>query len=293
MIQNHYIVVTIARNEEEMLPGLAVDIVTQTVRPIMWFIGDDGSSDSTWDIIRDLKKRFSWVKGVRLRSEGRRKYAQAPYNIAIKKIINYAINKCNNCNVNYDFLAVVDADVRLEKRYFEKLLKVFDENPRLGIASGIVYEEGLSQKELKRQEEHPKGVALLFRKACFEEIGGFLGHSLSIVKARIRKWDVKIVHSAKVLHRRKTETRRRKHFFFTAGERMYFINKHPVNVFLAAVDYTLKTHIYNGISFLAGYLCSFLLQKDKIKDKEIREYYWNGFNRLIRRILKKFKATLR
>jgi len=283
--EKNYLVVTPARNEEDMLPYLAKDVVNQSVKPVIWVIVDDGSNDKTWFIIKDFEKEFSWIRGIRLEHIQEREYAHRRYAEVVRKGIKYSVELCRKHNFKYDFLAVVDADVRFESEYFEKLIRVFHTNRRLGIASGFVYEKGWSLEELQKSNAEPRGCALVFRKKFYETISGFLGHSISILQARNRGWHVEVFPSIKAFHRRKSWSR--KNYFLTAGKDAYFLNYHPINAFLTGIYYIIKVYPSEGLSYLIGYFKNFLLRKRKIEDEEVKEYFWGSFNRLLMRTLKK------
>ena len=53
MNSRRYIVVTPCRNEEKKLPNLVQSITAQTIRPALWVIVDDGSTDKTGEIISE------------------------------------------------------------------------------------------------------------------------------------------------------------------------------------------------------------------------------------------------
>jgi len=277
-----YILVTPARNEENMLPNLAMDIANQSVKPIAWVIVDDASSDKTWSIIKDLEKGFSWIGGVRFEPGQENTYAYERYAEVVRRGFERAIEICHKYSVEPDFLAVTDADIKLESDYFERIIKAFQLNRRLGIASGFVYEKGMSLRELQESNAKPRGCALVFRKECYEMIDGFQGHANSLVKAENRNWHIEVFKSLKVFHRRKSWSERR--YFFTAGKSAYYLNYHPLNAFLTGVYYVIKVSPSKGLSYLTSYFQSFLLRKKKIQDEEIKEYYWSSFRRLLKRI---------
>jgi len=279
------LIVTPARNEEDMLPDLAKDIINQSVKPVIWVIVDDGSNDKTWSIIEDLEKELPWIRGIRLDLIQESGYAHERYAEVVRKGFNYAIELCRKHNSDYDFLVVVDADVRLENEYLEKVIEAFSSNWRLGIASGFVYEKGDSSKELNESNAEPRGCALAFRKECYEMIGGFQGHTNSLLKAQNRNWHTEKIRSTRIFHRRKSWSGKK--YFSTAGKSAYFLNYHPINAFLTGIYYVTKVSPRKGVSYLMGYFESFILRKKKIEDEEIKEYYWNSFNRLLIRLSKK------
>lgn len=278
-----YLVVTPAMNEEDMLPDLAKNIINQSIKPFLWVIVDDGSIDKTWLIIKDLEKENSWIKGIGLRSEPSNDYAHERYARVVMKGFTYAINLCDQANNDYNFLAIIDADVILEDKYFEKIINVFQSNQRLGIASGFVYEMGMSLKELQEGNAQPRGCALLFRKECYEMIGGFQGHINSLIKAQNRNWYIKTVTSVKVLHRRQTGFDKK--YYYTAGKSAFFHNYHPITAFLMGVYLMAHRSPSIGFSYLYCYFKEFFQQKEKIDDEEIKQYYWGSFYRLLKHIL--------
>jgi len=276
---NSYIVVTPARNEEKMLPGLAADMINQSVKPVVWVLADDGSSDKTWLIIKDLEKEFPWIRGVRLKSNNEKIFAHQRNRENVKKGLELAIEICRKHNYYYRYLAVVDADVRLERNYFGKIIKAFQSNPRLGVAHGFVYEKGISLKELHESNRTPRGCGQVIRKECYEMMGGYQGDTLSNVKAKNRNWQIETFASIRIFHRRRTGSG--KNYYSSHGKYAYFINYHPINALLTGIYIMAKLSLREGVSYLSGYCGSLVLRQEKIQDDEIKEYYWNSFLRLL------------
>ena len=54
----------------------------------------------------------------------------------IKKGFDFAINYCSENSINYSYLGNLDADLILEPMFYEKLIKEFEKDSKLGIASG-------------------------------------------------------------------------------------------------------------------------------------------------------------
>lgn len=268
---NQFIVVTPARNEESMLPNLFSDMNKQTNKPKLWVIVDDLSSDGTWTVIEEMEKSDPWIVGLRLGLK------QAT-NISIHERIIYVIRQgfktatdiCLSKNFKPKFFAVIDADVKLENSYFEKIFRAFEANPSLGIASGYVFEEGMSLIDHNVFNLKPRGCALVFRRECLEMIGGYQGDSNSLLKAQNRKWQVATIKTARIIHRRKTWSR--KNYFYSKGRYAYFINYHPLNAVLTGSKYCLDNPS-NGVAYLKGYFNSYFLKTEKTADEEIKEYY--------------------
>lgn len=281
----NYLIVTPAKNEEDMLPDLAKDIINQSVRPIIWVIVDDGGTDRTWEIVQNLKREFEWIDGIRLESRRGSTYGWEGLKYVVRKGFNYAIDFCDKHHLDYRFLANVDSDVRLEQEYFEKLIDLFYEDKKLGIASGFILEEKMSLERLARREEHPTSAAMLFRRECYETIGGWQGHSTSIIKARNRGWRLKGFRCAKLLHQRKASSRKS---YLSQGEYSYFVNYHPITAIRTGISLTNRTPT-GGLLYLFGYFKSLLLKEEKLEDEEITRYYWDSANLILKQIAKKLR----
>ncbi len=64
-----YALITPAKDEEANLPRLAGAIASQTVLPEVWLIVDDGSTDGSLAVVRDLQQRFRWIYLLELPSD--------------------------------------------------------------------------------------------------------------------------------------------------------------------------------------------------------------------------------
>jgi glycosyltransferase involved in cell wall biosynthesis len=279
------LIVTPAKNEEDMLPDVARDIINQSVKPILWLIIDDGSTDRTWEIVQNLKKEFQWIEGIRLKFRKRSTYGWERLRHIVRKGFSYAIDFCDKHHLDYKFLAIVESDVRLERGYFEKLIRSFYEDKKLGLASGFILEEKMRLERLARRERHPTAAAMLLRRECYEAVGGWQGHSPVMIKARNRGWRIKGLRCAKLLHRRKTSSRKS---YLSQGEYHHFLNFHPISAARTGISLMSRAPA-KGLLYLVGFSRSLLLKEEKLKDEEIRRYYWNSANLVLRQIAKKLR----
>ena len=63
-----YILITPAKNEEKYLLNVAESVISQTQRPVLWVIVDDGSTDNSPAIIKNLEKHHDWIQSFACRS---------------------------------------------------------------------------------------------------------------------------------------------------------------------------------------------------------------------------------
>lgn len=276
-VKGSYILVTPARNEEDMLPELAEDIANQSIKPILWVIVDDGSEDKTRYIIRSLGEEFSWIEGLEL-EDGNETYGFQRYQRAIRKGIERALKLCEESGTDYQFLGKVDADSRPEKRYFEILMKSLDRNGSLGIVSGIHYEEGRSTPK-----PYPREAAILYKKECYQSIDGYYGHNANVIKAKNRGWEARTVKSAKVIHKRPVDVSKN---IFSKGKYAFWVGHHPLSALFTSAYYTLlEGGPKKGVSYLAGYIESLASRESKLEDPEIRRHYERSPNQLFEKVM--------
>ena len=89
-------------------------VIAQSIRPTMWVIVDDGSTDETPQILADYTSRHDWIKIVTRADRGRR--AVGPGVIEAFYAGYEAINPDD-----FDYLCKLNLDLRLPQRYFEIL----------------------------------------------------------------------------------------------------------------------------------------------------------------------------
>jgi poly-beta-1,6-N-acetyl-D-glucosamine synthase len=205
-MNNRYVLLTAAKDEEACI-GEVIQLVTrQTVPPVAWFIIDDGSTDKTAAIVQSYAEKFPFIH---LQSSG----ARGGRNFGSQyKAIQAAFNMAQP--LEFDFVAVQDADQGPEScSYYETLLNEFHKNPRLGVASGNVYERPRGKWEM-RPDNSVDSVAAsaVFPRTCFEEIGGytplFYGGSDTLIQLRIRMhgWELLTRPDLHILHYRPTSS---------------------------------------------------------------------------------------
>jgi glycosyltransferase involved in cell wall biosynthesis len=282
-----YIMVTPVKNEEDSLPKLVKSVLEQTIKPSLWVIVDDGSTDKTVDIIGNLTNKCNWIEAIRV--EGGQRDLGVHISHVCREGFNFAIKYCTQQDIGYKYIALVDADIILKPEYFEKLMREFEKNQNLGVASGrganII---GNRIVEDKQRDDLPSGGARLWRKRCFEDTGGYLltksPDSVSNVKAIIKGWDTKQFHHVKFVSTRahaSAEGYWRGYNQF--GSNNYFIGYTPIHALLKGVKLLLEKPYYTGFAYLWGYFSSLICRKKRIDDEEVKYYFRHIRLREIRR----------
>jgi glycosyltransferase involved in cell wall biosynthesis len=264
MIEKSYVLITPARNEEDYIEKTIQAVVSQTVLPKKWVIVNDGSTDRTEEIVKNYASRYEFIKFLSLARSSQRDFGAKVY--AIRS--GYELLK----DEQYEFIGNLDADVSFDSQYYEEILARFQENPQLGIAGGIILE--LLNGRYRSQNISLNSVAgaiQLFRRQCYEKIGGYtplkLGGVDAVVEISARKngWQVQTFPKLKVFHHRRVAIREGKVLMtkFRQGVRDYLLGYHPL-FYVVMCSYRIKERPYfwGSILRIGGYFWS-AIKKEK------------------------------
>jgi len=162
-----YVLITAARNEGRYIEKTIESIGRQTILPFKWIIVNDGSNDNTQDIINKYLFDYKFIEYKFIDSNNNRNFASKVY--AIKRAEEMLIP------IRYDYIGILDADITLAKSYYEKVLKIFENNYNLGIAGGVLKEycRGKFENRIYSSWSVSGGIQL-FRRECYEDIGGLI-----------------------------------------------------------------------------------------------------------------------
>ncbi|KKH48773.1 glycosyltransferase family 2 protein [Methanosarcina sp. 1.H.A.2.2] len=275
-----YVLITPVKDEEKNLHEVIESVISQTVKPVLWLIIDDGSTDNSPKIIHSFVSKHAWIKTIRLPPHPRDIIFHVSY--VYKSGFDFIVKYCGRHKIQYSFIASMDADTVLEKEYFEKILHKFESSNKLGIASGGLYHEIDGKLKLSGQAENfPSGTGRVWSKECFFDTDGFSlepsADSISNIKAIMRGWQIQRFNEIQMVEKRLTGSAEGlwKGYKYN-GYMAYYLNKNPILILLNVFNYTLKKPHYTGIAFLLGYIRPFIKREERIKDREIREYYWTS-----------------
>jgi len=200
-----YILLTAAKDEETCIAETLQRVVSQTVKPIAWFIMDDGSKDRTPAIVESFAAKHPFIILQTSRARGGRNFGSQ------YKAIMAAYETAKS--LDFDYLGVGDADQAPEREdYYEQIFREFQQRPRLGMASGFIYERERGVWKC-RQGNSPDAVAggtATFRRTAFEEIGGYTplhhGGSDSLAQYEVERagWEILTRPDLHIFHYRPT-----------------------------------------------------------------------------------------
>jgi biofilm PGA synthesis N-glycosyltransferase PgaC len=126
------LIISPCRNEADYMRLTLDSVIAQTLRPKLWVIVDDGSTDDTPVILAEYAARHDWIRPVRRPDRGHR--AVGPGVIEA-----FYAGLDTVCLDDFSYLCKLDLDLDLPPRYFEILIGRMETNPRIGTCSGKPY----------------------------------------------------------------------------------------------------------------------------------------------------------
>lgn len=274
MNKEKYVLITPARNEEEFINKTIESVIGQTVLPIKWVIVSDGSTDSTDEIVKKYSAKHAFIRLVRIKGHRKRTFSS--------KVNAFNVGYNELKNTEYDYIGLLDADISFDPSYYESVLQKFHNNSRLGIAGGIRYDfyRGTFRK-VYCAKNSVGGPIQMFRRQCYEEIGGFtpldIGGEDAVIetKARMHGWEVETFPEIKVYHHRLTGCANHNIIVaeFRAGIRNYVLGYHPIfELFRCILRILEKPYFIRSICLLSGYFWASIRRYNRPLSDEFVDY---------------------
>lgn len=259
-----YVLITPARNESAFIALTIESMIRQTVLPLKWVIVSDGSTDGTDEIVNKYAAEHSWMQLVRMPERSERHFAG--------KVHAFNAGREKIKDLRYDFIGNLDADISFDPDYFSFLLDKFAEDPSLGVG-GTPFREGSRQYDYRFTSiEHVSGACQLFRRQCFETIGGYrplrkggVDH-VAVLTARMKGWKTRTFTGKTCEHHRSMGTAKngRLVLAFKGGQVDYILGSHPLwQIFRCAYQMKNKPYMIAGALRLTGFFWAALKRMKK------------------------------
>jgi glycosyltransferase involved in cell wall biosynthesis len=249
-----YVLITPAHNEERFIAKTLESVTAQTLLPERWVIVNDGSSDNTANFAASYAQRFSWIQLVQRPPRLDRSFAGKvhSFNVGLERVRS----------LKFDVIGNLDADLSFDPEYLEFLIGKFAEDPRLGVAGTPFIEDGGydTARDSFEGENHVAGGCQLFRRQCFEDIGGYIPNPaggvdwIAVTTARMKGWKTRSFAEKRFHHYRTLGTADRSTIAasFSYGEKDYYLGGSPIWQ-LFRVAYRATKQPLDGLALLLGY----------------------------------------
>jgi biofilm PGA synthesis N-glycosyltransferase PgaC len=274
-MNQRYVIISPCRNEADFMRQTLDSVVAQSVRPALWVIVDDGSTDATPQILAEYAKQHAWIRIVTRDNRGKR--AVGPGVIEA-----FYAGYDTITPTDFDFVCKLDLDLNLPTGYFEGLMRRMAANPKIATCSGKAYiwEHGELVNE-RHGDETSIGASKFYRMDCFLQLGGFVrevmwdgidGH-----RCRMKGWiacswddpDLRFIHlrpmgSSQV----SIYTGRQRH-----GSGQYFMGTGWTYMLANAANrLNEKPYVLGSLAMVWGYAKAVLQRKPRYEDLEFRRF---------------------
>lgn len=276
-----FLIIIPAHNEEKNISFCLESLKNQTFKDFEVIVVNDGSTDKTAEITNDFASTDFRFKVQHLEKSEHQPGA---------KVVRTFNKGLEMVDLNrFDIICKFDADIIFPKNYLEKINRMYVENPRAGMVSGLVrikksvFEKNLAYdfKDEKHQwtfenlssKNHIRGPIKSYRKECFQQMKGLrpvLGwDNIDTMLAKKNGWEIITIKDLWVKHLRPTAFKYKKQKAEKLGEYFYNIGLS----FPLAIVSSLKSSLKNrSFSEFFTTLKTYLKQKGerKLSEEEIR-----------------------
>jgi poly-beta-1,6-N-acetyl-D-glucosamine synthase len=273
------LVISPVRNERSHIERVIRAVAGQTRPPDLWIVVDDGSDDGTLEILQSMEEDVPFMRvlptsgGETLpAARDRLRLAAAP------RAWNRGLRAADWRH--FAFLGKLDGDIELPPDYYETLLAKFEADPQLGIACGNLLEpRGSGWKKLTIPAYHVHGALKLYRRACFEAVGGVQERQgwdmIDETHARMKGFATRSYQEPLALHHRPVASAsgplrgQARH-----GQSAYISHYYLLWVALRSIKVASVTRprVLSGAAFVIGYLLAAIRRTPRVDDENYRRH---------------------
>ena len=236
---------------------------------------DDGSTDNTAEIVTKATQQHPWIRLHQRSDRGKRMVGAGPVEAFNDGLSFYDLD-------DYDFVCKLDGDLEFGSDYFERLVQKFNEDTKLGTASGKCWDKhGSRWVMLRTNDEFSMGACKFYRTACFQDIGGFvrgiMWDGIDCHRCRMMGWKARSFHDEDLrlfeLRPMGSSDKTVLHGRLRWGRGQYFMGTHPLYA-LGIGTYRMfeRPFVVGGACILLGYLSALIRRIHRYDDLEFRKY---------------------
>lgn len=248
-----YVAVTTAHNEQSSIGKVITSVLDQSHPPKYYIVVDDNSTDSTAEKIQQHPVVYNQIqkKPLPVRS----------YNML--RGLYTGIYRATELFPSWEFLLKVDGDIILPKNYVARILDII-KSKRIGIASGVPYKETL-------WKGHPSDGARIYRRRCWEEIGGLdpvIGWDThAVLKANMHGWFTRAFKEIQYKELRTSKRQSLKEWIQT-GYNRYYLGFPLYHTLGSSIRYfNEKPYFIASTTMTLSHILALLTRKRKLRDE--------------------------
>ncbi len=281
-VRPRILIVSPVRNEAAHIERVARAIAAQELAPARWVVIEDNSTDSTYQLLKELELEIDLLTVTRAPAVARQADGGGPRDRLAQaiEVRNFNLALAEADNERYTHVMKLDGDIELPPNYLRVLMERFEQDPSLGLAGGVLVEptpEG-GTRAIAIPAHHVHGALKCYSRACFETIGGVqerLGwDTIDGTYARMYGFQTRNFPDLVSIHHRPIASAdgrlrgRARH-----GECAYITHYGPVWVGLRSLKVARNGPIgLSGIAFVYGYVHAWATRVERVPDREYRRF---------------------
>jgi glycosyltransferase involved in cell wall biosynthesis len=292
-----FALITPARDEAAFIGATIRAVIAQTLRPQRWIIVSDGSTDGTDEIVQGFVREHDWIELLRLPERRERQFAA--------KAHAFNAGHARLAGADHDYIGNLDADITFEPDYFAFLLARLEAEPNLGVAGTPFLDHHTEPgrhgyAHALAHREHVSGACQIFRRACFESVGGYVpvpGGAIdwiAVTTARMKGWQTRTFIEKTCLHHRALGTGNHRPWFvpFHYGRKACYVGGHPLWALLRG-GYQMRQRpwIVGGLMFQLGFFWAMATRTPRVVSAELMAFHRAEQWRRLRATLPFLRAT--
>ena len=264
-------------NEQDFIKKSVESLIDQTIKPAEVIYVNDNSTDNSKNIIKNLIGKCGWIRVIDHKS-----FQEHVPGSKVIEAFNFLLK---NLETQFDIICKFDGDIILPKNYIEKIIEIFNEKEKVGIAGGNLYilknrkwiYENIAAKT------HVRGPIKAYRAECFNDINALKSSigwdTVDVLLAQKKGWLIFTDKNLIVKHLKPTGQKYSLHSKILQGESLYKMRFGFILSILSLLKSSLNNYSLSRLFFgLIGYCVSFLKQKPFIVTDEegvyIRNFRW-------------------
>ena len=264
-------------NEQDFIKKSVESLIDQTIKPTEVIYVNDNSTDNSKNIIKNLIAKCEWIRVIDHKS-----FQEHVPGSKVIEAFNFGLK---NLETQFDIICKFDGDIILPKNYIEKIIEIFNEKDKVGIAGGNLYvqKNGKWIYENIAAKTHVRGPIKAYRAECFNDINALKSSigwdTVDVLLAQKKGWLIYTDKNLIVKHLKPTGQKYSLHSKILQGESLYKMRFGFILSILSLLKSSLNNYSLSRLFFgLIGYCVSFLKQKPFIVTDEegvyIRNFRW-------------------
>ncbi len=171
------LIVSPVRNEAQHIEKVARAVAAQELVPARWVAIDDGSTDGTYELLKELEGEIDPLTVMRAPAVTAGPDGRGPKDRLARaiEVHNFNLALAEVDSEEYTHVMKLDGDIELPAEYLRVLMERFNEDPSLGLAGGVLVEptpEGGTRRILI-PSHHVHGALKCYSRACLKQSAAY------------------------------------------------------------------------------------------------------------------------